>query len=87
MVGRGPFVVWMIGLYVGRTDTMSEGSETLKRPSKWKALMMLLLKLFRGLMIPASIACRPDNTSARFRGQLGPCILYRHSTNCLIVSI
>ena len=32
---------------------------------------MLLLNFFRGLMIPASIACRPDNTSARFRGHLG----------------
>lgn len=31
MVGRGPFVVWMIGLYVGRTDTMSARSETSKK--------------------------------------------------------
>ena len=30
MVGRGAFAVCVIGLYVGRTDTMSEGSETLK---------------------------------------------------------
>lgn len=46
MVGRGAFVVWMTVLYVGRTDTMSVGSETLEWPSKRKALMMLLLKLF-----------------------------------------
>ena len=56
MVGRGASVLWMIGLYVGRTDTMSEGSETLKMPSKWKALMILLLRLFRGLMIPAKLS-------------------------------
>ena len=56
----------MTALYVGRTDTMSVGSETLKVPSKRKALMMLLLKLFRGLVIPASIARRPGNTSGRF---------------------
>ena len=71
MVGRGPFVVWMTALYVGRTDTMSARSETSKVPSKRKALMMLLLKLFRGLMIPASIACRPGNTSGRFAVALG----------------
>ena len=29
MVERDPFVMRTIALYVGRTDTMSEGSETL----------------------------------------------------------
>ena len=66
MVGKGAFVVWMTALYVGRTDTMSVGRETSKVSSKRKALMMLLLKLFLGLMIPASIACCPGNTSGRF---------------------
>ena len=46
MVEKGPFVMRTIALYFGRTDTMSEGSETLKLSSNWEALMMLLLKLF-----------------------------------------
>ncbi len=71
MVGRGPFVVWMTALYVGRTDTMSVGSETLGLLSKLKAIDDAAFELFRGLMIPASIACRPGNTSGRFRGRLG----------------
>ena len=70
MVERGPFVMRTTALYVGRTDTMSEGSETLKLSSNWEALMMLLLKLSGGL-IPASVACRPGNTSGRVRGHLG----------------
>ena len=71
MVGRGAFVVWMTALYVGRTDTMSVGSETFKVLSKRKALMLLLLKLSQGLMIPARVACRPGNTSGRFAVALG----------------
>ena len=71
MVGKGAFVVRMTALYVGRTDTMSAGSETFKVSSKRKALMMLLWKLLQGLMIPASVACRPGNTSGRFAVALG----------------
>ena len=69
MVEKGAFVMWMTALYVGRTDTMSVGSETFKVSSKREATTML--KLSQGLMIPASVACRPGNTSGRFAVALG----------------
>ena len=69
MVEKGAFVMWMTALCVGRTDTMSVGSETFKVSSKRKATMML--KLSQGLMTPASVACRPGNTSGRFAVALG----------------
>lgn len=71
MVGRGSFVMRTITLYVGRTDTMSEGSETLNLTSNWEALMMLFLKLFPRLDDPCKRHCRPGNTSGRVRGHLG----------------
>ena len=59
MVEKGPFVMRTIALYFGRTDTTSEGSETLKLSSNWEALMMLLLKLFWRLDNPCKRRVSP----------------------------